>query len=153
MAPPSYSMRGAGQFSSGCVSADSSEGEGSKQGVLAEGHPGPPGEDTASLSLPQLQKGGNVRSPSQEKTSGGWGRSLASLCTFSLTSTQSGRRGLGEGTEHAPRCTLHARSGRGRRGEVSHREDVTTSRPENWTWASSSRLLSLEHTLSPPFPQ
>lgn len=89
MAPPSYSMRGAGQFSSGCVSADSSQGEGSKQGVLAEGHPGPPGEDTASLSLPQLQKGGNVRSPSQEKTSGGGrGRSLASLCTFSLTPTQ-----------------------------------------------------------------
>lgn len=37
----------------GRVSADSSDGERSKRGVLAEGHPGPAEEDTASLSLPQ----------------------------------------------------------------------------------------------------
>lgn len=82
---------------------------------------------------------------------GGEGSS-ASLCALLLTPTQSGRRGLGEGTKHAPRSTPAVGVEWGAGG---HREDVTASRPEDWTWASggSSHLLSSEYTLSPPLPR
>lgn len=89
MASPSQSRQGIEQSPLGAISADFSAGEGgSRPGVLAEGCPGPTGEDTASWLLPQPQRGGTIHSPSQEGKA--WEIRSCSLC-LSLTPAQQRR--------------------------------------------------------------